>query len=233
MALVHDRMITLPKTAVFLESSVTQPHSKRHSISRVPVIAFASSWITADGWPNCWYSTSARTSHLAINKRGKTMDVLLTFTGFHDPYFKGLVDQEEQPGPILSLLSARSFDHIQQFPRFVFSGPTRIRLSRSKLGYDPQSPAQSAGRRERRMAGPRPRRRLAQKEVIPPKDGNRKGNVTPAKHEVDLDPGSAIRKFPITAGPTRTKRMRNSLGTMMLSELVFEKKLSRFHECIK
>jgi hypothetical protein len=33
------------------------------------------------------------------------MDVLLTFTGFHDPYFKGLVDQEEQPGPILSLLS--------------------------------------------------------------------------------------------------------------------------------
>jgi transcriptional regulator with PAS, ATPase and Fis domain len=39
-------------------------------------------------------------------------DVLLTFTGFHDPYFKGLVDQEEQPGPILSLLSARSFDHV-------------------------------------------------------------------------------------------------------------------------
>lgn len=40
------------------------------------------------------------------------MDVLLTFTGFHDPYFKGLVDQEEQPGPILSLLSMRSFDYI-------------------------------------------------------------------------------------------------------------------------
>jgi transcriptional regulator with PAS, ATPase and Fis domain len=43
------------------------------------------------------------------------MDVLLTFTGFHDPYFKGLVDQEEQPGPILSLLSTRSFDHILLF----------------------------------------------------------------------------------------------------------------------
>lgn len=27
-------------------------------------------------------------------------DVLLTFTGFHDPYFKGLIDQEEQPGPM-------------------------------------------------------------------------------------------------------------------------------------
>ena len=47
------------------------------------------------------------------------MDVLLTFTGFHDPYFKGLVDQEEQPGPILSLLSARSFDHI-----FLFDTPS-------------------------------------------------------------------------------------------------------------
>jgi len=40
------------------------------------------------------------------------MNVLLTFTGFHDPYFKGLVDEEEQPGPILSLLTTRSFDHI-------------------------------------------------------------------------------------------------------------------------
>jgi len=43
------------------------------------------------------------------------MDVLLTFTGFHDPYFKGLVDQEEQSGPILSLLNTRTFDHICLF----------------------------------------------------------------------------------------------------------------------
>lgn len=47
------------------------------------------------------------------------MNVLLTFTGFHDPYFKGLVGHEEQPGPILSLLSARSFDHI-----FLFDTPS-------------------------------------------------------------------------------------------------------------
>lgn len=52
------------------------------------------------------------------------MDVLLTFTGFHDPYFKGLVDREEQPGPILSLLSARSFDHI-----FLFDTPTTQRVT--------------------------------------------------------------------------------------------------------
>lgn len=52
------------------------------------------------------------------------MDVLLTFTGFHDPYFKGLVDQEEQPGPILSLLSSHSFDHI-----FLFDTPNTERVT--------------------------------------------------------------------------------------------------------
>ena len=52
------------------------------------------------------------------------MDVLLTFTGFHDPYFKGLVDQEEQPGPILSLLTTRSFDHI-----FLFDTPSTQRVT--------------------------------------------------------------------------------------------------------
>jgi sigma54-dependent transcription regulator len=46
------------------------------------------------------------------------MDVLLTFTGFHDPYSKGLIDQEEQPGPILALLTVRSFDSI-----FLFDTP--------------------------------------------------------------------------------------------------------------
>ncbi|MBM4331127.1 MAG: AAA family ATPase [Deltaproteobacteria bacterium] len=52
------------------------------------------------------------------------MDVLLTFTGFHDPYFQGLVDQEEQPGPTLSLLAARSFDHI-----FLFDTPSTQRVT--------------------------------------------------------------------------------------------------------
>ncbi len=43
------------------------------------------------------------------------MKVLLTFTGFHDPYFKGLIEEEEQPGPILTLLSTQTFDHIILF----------------------------------------------------------------------------------------------------------------------
>ena len=43
------------------------------------------------------------------------MKILLTFTGFHDPYAVGLVGQEEQPGPILSLANARSFDRIILF----------------------------------------------------------------------------------------------------------------------
>jgi transcriptional regulator with GAF, ATPase, and Fis domain len=36
--------------------------------------------------------------------------VLLTFTGFQDPYALGLVGEEEQPGPILSLLASKTFD---------------------------------------------------------------------------------------------------------------------------
>jgi len=47
------------------------------------------------------------------------MDALITITGFHDPYFKGLVDQEEQVGPILSLLAARRFGQV-----FLFSMPS-------------------------------------------------------------------------------------------------------------
>ena len=43
------------------------------------------------------------------------MKILLTFTGFHDPYAVGLIGQEEQPGPILSLVNAQAFDQIIQF----------------------------------------------------------------------------------------------------------------------
>jgi transcriptional regulator with GAF, ATPase, and Fis domain len=52
------------------------------------------------------------------------MDALLTFTGFHDPYFKGLIDQEEQLGPILSLLAARSFDRV-----FLFDTPSTRKIT--------------------------------------------------------------------------------------------------------
>jgi len=46
------------------------------------------------------------------------LEVLLTFTGFHDPYSKGLVDGAEHPGPILSILNAHYFDHV-----FLFDTP--------------------------------------------------------------------------------------------------------------
>lgn len=36
--------------------------------------------------------------------------VLLTFTGFHDPFSRGLVGEEDQPGPILSLVAIQRFD---------------------------------------------------------------------------------------------------------------------------
>lgn len=43
------------------------------------------------------------------------MDILLTFTGFNDPYTLGLVGDEEVPGPILSLTATRSFDRVVLF----------------------------------------------------------------------------------------------------------------------
>jgi len=42
-------------------------------------------------------------------------NVLLTFTGFQDPYALGLIGEEEQPGPILSLLATKSFDRVVLF----------------------------------------------------------------------------------------------------------------------
>lgn len=41
--------------------------------------------------------------------------ILLTFTGFHDPYSKGLIGQEDQRGPILSLVAEEAFDRIILF----------------------------------------------------------------------------------------------------------------------
>ncbi len=46
------------------------------------------------------------------------MKVLLTFTGFHDPYGVGLVSNDEQAGPILSLVREGSFDKL-----IIFSTP--------------------------------------------------------------------------------------------------------------
>ena len=43
------------------------------------------------------------------------MDILLTFTGFHDPYSIGLIGEEEVVGPILSLAATRRFDRIILF----------------------------------------------------------------------------------------------------------------------
>jgi DNA-binding NtrC family response regulator len=54
------------------------------------------------------------------------MDVLLSFTGFQDPYAIGLVGQEEQAGPILSLVAARSFERI-----ILFSTPRTEKNTRA------------------------------------------------------------------------------------------------------
>jgi hypothetical protein len=78
------------------------------------------------------------------------MDVLLTFTGFHDPYFKGLIDQEEQPGPILSLLTMRSFDRI-----FLFATPnTQQVTAETKDAITKLYPGSKVHVREIKLADP-------------------------------------------------------------------------------
>lgn len=55
--------------------------------------------------------TQTQPSFLMIN-------ILLTFTGFHDPYALGLLGEEQQQGPILSLIKERPFDRA-----YLFSTP--------------------------------------------------------------------------------------------------------------
>lgn len=52
------------------------------------------------------------------------MNVLLTFTGFQDPYSKSLQSENDQTGPILSLLAVRGFDRV-----VLFSTPNTIEQS--------------------------------------------------------------------------------------------------------
>src|SRR5205809_410787 len=42
-------------------------------------------------------------------------NILLTFTGFHDPFGAAAVEGTEQEGPILSLLRAKRFDRVVLF----------------------------------------------------------------------------------------------------------------------
>ncbi len=53
------------------------------------------------------------------------MEVLLTFVGYHDPYYKGPLENEELKGPILYLLSLKSFDRV-----ILFTTPNTIDITR-------------------------------------------------------------------------------------------------------
>ncbi|MEW6663769.1 MAG: RNA repair transcriptional activator RtcR family protein [Thermodesulfobacteriota bacterium] len=61
--------------------------------------------------------------------------VLLTFTGFQDPYSVGLVGEAEQPGPILTLLRARPFDRIVLFSTPRTEKNTSATVKAIKKGY--------------------------------------------------------------------------------------------------
>ena len=56
------------------------------------------------------------------------MDVLLTFTGFHDPYFKGLVDQEEQVGPARTDMLHHKYPAQENLVHTEFQWPYLMRI---------------------------------------------------------------------------------------------------------
>lgn len=55
-------------------------------------------------------------------------NILLTFTGSHDPYTKSVVAGEEQPGPILTALSAQEFDRA-----VLFSTPKMLEVTEATV----------------------------------------------------------------------------------------------------
>jgi transcriptional regulator with AAA-type ATPase domain len=57
------------------------------------------------------------------------MKILLSFTGFHDPYTKSLVGKEDQPGPVLSVMSALPFDRV-----VLLSTPRTVEITRATAG---------------------------------------------------------------------------------------------------
>ncbi|MDA1275116.1 MAG: RNA repair transcriptional activator RtcR family protein [Verrucomicrobia bacterium] len=52
------------------------------------------------------------------------MKILLTFTGFHDPFAEGAIDGEMETGPVLTAISERPFDRV-----YLFTTPTTAEIS--------------------------------------------------------------------------------------------------------
>lgn len=72
------------------------------------------------------------------------MRMLLSFAGFHDPHSLGLVGEEEQPGPILSLANEFPFDRVVLF----FTPPTSQNAIATQEALRRHHPATSAETRE-------------------------------------------------------------------------------------
>lgn len=78
-------------------------------------------------FPNSGYNSDVKTpgKRRVVAKdapeKGSRQRVLLTFTGFHDPFASAGVAGSEQEGPVLSLLRAREFDSV-----ILFSTPNTV-----------------------------------------------------------------------------------------------------------
>ena len=52
------------------------------------------------------------------------MKILLTFTGFHDPFSEGTTADDKETGPVLTVASERSFDQV-----YLFSTPNTAKIA--------------------------------------------------------------------------------------------------------
>src|SRR5438093_11353889 len=52
------------------------------------------------------------------------MRILLTFTGFHDPFAETSIAGEKEAGPVLTVTSERQFDRV-----YLFTTPTTAQIS--------------------------------------------------------------------------------------------------------
>ncbi len=70
-----------------------------------------------------------------IEQKKPRMKTLLTFVGFHDPYYKSPLEGEELKGPILYLLELRRFERICLFATPNLVDRTRETAAAVKAGY--------------------------------------------------------------------------------------------------
>lgn len=71
--------------------------------------------IGRDGITGCFWGQTRGTVRRVSHSKAGTQRVLLTFTGFHDPFSGSSIDGSDEAGPVLTVASEVGFDAIHLF----------------------------------------------------------------------------------------------------------------------